>query len=473
MNSYSIESLIYNSIKIAVFGTGRFFRNRINTINDEIVVFLDNDPDLWNTYFNGCKVISPNNVRDYEFDYILLMSVKADEMRQQLLQIGVNEDKIMVYDQYLRYQFKNVVNTYGKSPLIGDYKKRIALVTVPLDYNGGSIALIYAARALMLNGYYVEIVCAEANSDFFTELINTGMVISVYPYLDYANKNELWWFKKFDAVFINTFQMSEVAKRISSIMRPYLWIHEASEFYEKVSVELQKRLRSEDYLDIDVLAVSPIAEANFQQYFSDVNTELFPYGIPDTQVERKKSDDCKIVIAIIGVVNERKAQKDLLDAVRMLESSLRENLRILIIGTICEDEYSNLVRKTASEMPEVEIKGNLSRSEMDKVYSEIDIVVNPSKEDPLPITITEGMMNSKVCICSDKCGQADFIKPYEDGLVCRAEDTQDLADKIEWCLNNRDKWKEIGQHARKLYEQKFSMESFGRRLVELVERKLV
>ena len=108
--------------------------------------------------------------------------------------------------------------------------------------------------------------------------------------------------------------------------------------------------------------------------------------------------------------------------------------------------------------------GKLNRSEMYETYGKIDVVVCPSLEDSLPIVVTEGMMYGKTCIVSDKTGSARYIRNRENGLICKAGDPGDLCRQMRWVIHNREKLVAIGKKARRIYEQNFDIEIFGRRL---------
>ena len=101
------------------------------------------------------------------------------------------------------------------------------------------------------------------------------------------------------------------------------------------------------------------------------------------------------------------------------------------------------------------------------VYRQIDVVVIPSIYEALSIVATEAMMNGKICVISDNTGNAGFITPGENGFVFRNGDQEDLSEKIVWCIEHRDKLREIGENARKVYEANFTMKKMGDRLVQL------
>ena len=100
-------------------------------------------------------------------------------------------------------------------------------------------------------------------------------------------------------------------------------------------------------------------------------------------------------------------------------------------------------------MPAVKILGLKTQAEIQTLYKAIDVVVCPSYEDCLPIVLTEGFMNSKVCIASDNTGTVHFITEKVNGLVCKAGDVDSIEECMEWCLSNRDKLPEIGKNTRK------------------------
>lgn len=60
--------------------------------------FIDNDPAKQGEKYFGRPVISPKEIRNHEFDAIIVSSVHHREIKQQLLQLGVEEWKIEIVD---------------------------------------------------------------------------------------------------------------------------------------------------------------------------------------------------------------------------------------------------------------------------------------------------------------------------------------------------------------------------------------
>ena len=106
------------------------------------------------------------------------------------------------------------------------------------------------------------------------------------------------------------------------------------------------------------------------------------------------------------------------------------------------------------------------------IYSKIDIVVCPSREDPLPIVMTEAMMYRKPCIASDSTGTADYIKDGINGFVCKTEDSEDLCEKMRYFIHHQEKIEIMGKEARKVYEEYFTMDKFADRLCNQMQKTI-
>ena len=101
------------------------------------------------------------------------------------------------------------------------------------------------------------------------------------------------------------------------------------------------------------------------------------------------------------------------------------------------------------------------------MLKDADVFICPSRQDPMPTAAAEAMMHSIPCIVSDTAGTAAYIEDEKNGLVFHSEDAGQLATKIEWCVQDKDKIEHMGKEAHKLYASYFSMEVFEKQLLEL------
>lgn len=108
--------------RLLVFGCGKKAKeiNRyINKRKNKVLYYIDNDTLKNRGEYLGKMVVAPADVRDLEYDYILVASVFWKEMRQQLLELGIEEKKIkcpfapMKMERFRR-EYCEIYNSYGK-----------------------------------------------------------------------------------------------------------------------------------------------------------------------------------------------------------------------------------------------------------------------------------------------------------------------------------------------------------------------
>ena len=127
------------------------------------------------------------------------------------------------------------------------------------------------------------------------------------------------------------------------------------------------------------------------------------------------------------------------------------------------------IKRDAQSIPEVVFKGTVGRDEIKMILSETDVLICPSREDPMPTVAAEAMRQSTMCLVSDATGTSEYIHHKEDGLVFENENVSQLALDIAWCVENKNALREMGKNARSIYENVFSVEVFERRLMEVIE----
>jgi predicted O-methyltransferase YrrM len=85
-------------MKTLIFGFGKNYETakKYNLFEkDEIIAFVDNDETKQNKLFENKPVISAAQIKDFEFDKIIIASLAYDEIYFQLLSLGINKYKIL------------------------------------------------------------------------------------------------------------------------------------------------------------------------------------------------------------------------------------------------------------------------------------------------------------------------------------------------------------------------------------------
>lgn len=449
-------------MRVIIFGTGAVYAKNKKKLSElNIVAFLDNNLDKQGTYLNGKFVDSPENIKKYEFDYILIASVHYKEMREQLNVLGVDSKVIIdaenrgYWDQIRKTEMYELTENSSAD-------KKILLITHDFSLTGAPIMLYYAAKILKKNGYDVT-VCSKEDGPLKHDYLSNGISVWIFENYDFSDYEINWYFTKYSMIFVNTAVLCELVKKLENVDAPVMWwLHEEDNIYKEYQIkEIPK------YENLYVYCVSKRAISSYEKYSGYMNAKLLIYGIPDETYKSQincKTDNRKIIYAIIGCVSERKGHDIFMSSIKKNWDKWKDNSEFWVIGVMTEAQ-----RKEMEATGKVKVFGSIDHGDLLKIYSEIDVVVCPSRNDPMPVVLAEAMMNKKICVASDMTGTAEMIIPYENGLVCHAGDVDSLSQQIEWILDHKEQLGSMGEKAYEVYRQNFSQEQFQIRLCRIVD----
>ena len=474
--------------RIIIFGTGLFYKNRKWFLGklleqDKIVAFIDNNENLTGAQIEGIPIYLPSYVNELQFDYVLLMSINAAEMRKQLLQLNISEDKIYSYEDYCCQVKGNILLEYtggqfslyekskwrytgGNSDNQGKRKKYL-IISTSLNYNGGTMAAVYACQALYNHGHEVVLAAPDGNDTFIAEMGKRGVEIILVPSMPAYNEMDSMFLSQFDRIMVNVVQMIEYACELSKHNPVVWWIHEPEMLYNIVLNKYPQYRDISSFKSIKIYSVSDLAKYNFESYMRVRVNGVLPLGIPDEKQETNQKRSDKIVFAMIADFLPLKAQDILLKAVAGMKK--RDKFEVWLIGNITETEYAKDIVREAETMPNVKIFGRLNHDEIVKIYNLIDVVICASLEETMSIAIAEGMMHGKICITTDNTGIASYITDELNGLICKTGDAESLAKKISWVIERYPYLNKMKEQARKTYEEQFAFDVFEKRLESAFE----
>ncbi len=451
-------------MKLVVFGTGMYYMNRKEQLwKNQIIAFLDNDEKKQGMNLDGRNIYAPECIHRLEYDYVILMGRVGyvREMRQQLRRLKVDEIKILDYDEFLEFATENQMqifyskNSRGLFETIG---KRVLLLTHELSNTGAPIVLFNVAMILKKNGFY-PVILSPQDGDLRYEILEYDIPVVVERMIQKRN-DFIWnWILKFDFVWVNTLSFSYLIDDLSEAgVKAAWWLHETDISYEIIGMD--KMPKHNDI--IPVYGVGKRTIEAFKKYLHREKISNLYYGIP----EMKK----KICFALVGTISRRKGQDIFVEAIKGLDDDLRNRAEFKIIGAVVEQDVYDEMKKSAVGLDCLEIIGAIDHSEMINIYKGIDVIVCPSRQDPMPVVITEGLMNDKVCIASDVTGSSDLITDGVNGFICEVN-ADSLRQKIVWIMEHANELDSIRKEARKLYESEFAMNVFETNVMNIISDK--
>lgn len=459
--------------KVIVFGTGKYYQDnkeKIASLGYKIIGFLDNNYKGKNAIFEGVNVFKPEKVVNIKYNKIIIMSMFKYEMVNQLLELGVNIDDIYVYDVYKSECIKVTKEYYPIKFRNKNNGRKILLISHELSCTGAPIALKYAVQVIKENGD-IPIVMSPSAGPLLDEFLNMGIdvVLESGYSLKHGRFKEI--IDDIDLIIVNTMHLSNLVQGLlKQLSIPILWwIHEGESFYNIANKDTVSRITG----NIAMYCVSHYIKNIWEKVYTNFNIEILLYGIPDlynSMMKDRLSD--KIIFSIVGTIDNRKAQDIFIKAILNMPLKFREQCKFRIIGKVNEKEYYEGLVKMSSEIDQLEFIDEVPNNMMYKYYLDSDVIVSTSRDDPMPVVLSEGMMFSKPCICSKNTGTSFLIRDGEDGFTFQSEDYKELSKKMIYCIENRNKIEYIGKKSREIYDKNFKYDTFSNNLINIIRQLL-
>ena len=164
----------------------------------------------------------------------------------------------------------------------------------------------------------------------------------------------------------------------------------------------------------------------------------------------------------LGVVSRLETIKGMDLVVPAFAKVLKQHpdTRLIVIG---DGSLRSTMEQQAIELgcaEHITWAGRQPQEELNKWYSQMDIVLMPSRSEGFGLTAIEAMSNGCVVVASNIGGLPEVVHDKICGLLHRSEDTTDMANKIVSLISDEDKYKSL--QAQSLHEvEKYSFEHYA------------
>jgi len=167
---------------------------------------------------------------------------------------------------------------------------------------------------------------------------------------------------------------------------------------------------------------------------------------------RANGYDSHFVILCIGELNSNKNQSSLINAMPMVLEKHPEALLYLAGNGPKYNDLKELINSLNLNKNAVLIDYH---PDIEKYVNACDLIVSVSFREGLPMNIAEGMICRKPVIVSHNRGHNELVRDGENGLFTKADDPQDIADKIVYLIEHpeiREKLAAAGRETVKPYQ---------------------
>jgi len=144
------------------------------------------------------------------------------------------------------------------------------------------------------------------------------------------------------------------------------------------------------------------------------------------------------------------------------------NLKLVIIGSLIDPDYSRRMLQRIDALPWVIYIGEIPHASVRELILHADVVVNSSHAEGQPQGALEAMSLGLPCILSAVPGNLHIIEEGQEGFYVHNE--TELARAARTFLDHPRRTKMMGQAARKLVEERFSLEKELNAYAELYQQ---
>jgi PEP-CTERM/exosortase A-associated glycosyltransferase len=176
--------------------------------------------------------------------------------------------------------------------------------------------------------------------------------------------------------------------------------------------------------------------------FNGINPEELMPTAPDQEFLKDWKLEGKKVIGFVGSFYRYEGLDLLIKAFAPIAAKIPETMLLLVGGGEMKPELLSAIKNYGLEN-RVVMPGRIPHERIAGVYALIDILAYPRYSMRLtelvtPLKPLEAMAMGKVLVASDVGGHKELIQDGKTGILFKAGDAHDLAEKIQLILNDRE-----------------------------------
>ena len=337
------------------------------------------------------------------------------------------------------------------------------LVSHDLSASGAPKVVFDMARALLDAGWHVLVMSPE-DGPFRNRLLALGADVMIEPMVLAPTSAVVEMARNFDVVVGNTVLSWKLLPALSAFTRVFLYSHET----ELAAQLLHNEPGFAPALQHADAVWAGSARAATALLPAGVEARILEYGVEAPARGAVVRAGKEIVVSVLATIEPRKGQDLAVKAYHLLPPELRASVRMRLNGRFHDAGFVAALKPLVAQDPRLTIGPDLSLEEYRDALSEADIVLCPSRDDTLPLVSLNALAEGKVLICSAEVGTSAYIRDGVSGYVLPDNHPAAIAATLTRCIASRRRWPEMGEAARKVFQDHFSQSRFDARLLEFL-----
>lgn len=207
------------------------------------------------------------------------------------------------------------------------------------------------------------------------------------------------------------------------------------------------------------------------------NTYYVPFVIDPVCSSRQRSYyyNGRINILCIGVFEERKNHKMMLEVFKKLIDCGIDELHLTLIGEATQTDQKQYLGEVRKQIEDskldnyVTVLVNQTRNQVYEMYKKTDLFVIPSTREPASISQLEAMSCSVPVVVSDTNGTACYVIEGQNGFLFEDMNADSLFENISRMISDRDALRHMGENAFNYVKENNSFENYYREIMAIIE----
>lgn len=339
--------------------------------------------------------------------------------------------------------------------------RKILFVSHEADLTGAPIVLRNFAMSVLRQGDQ-PIFLSPNPGKLAKSITGQGIPLIIHPGA-YTTEFIKVFAPLFDLIVVNTIVGAPVINSLAGADTPILWwIHEAEFSYHE---GLLDQLPAEQPGNVNIYCVGDYADKVLKSHRPAYRPQQLLYHTLDSVASAKEDTvikkDARITFGLVGTMHKRKGADILADAIMLLPEDILARSRFLFIGRAVETDVMKKIHAACAKYPQaVSYLGEIANEKLMPSYANMDCLLCPSRDDPMPCSITEALLQGVPAICSESTGYAKIIRETGCGATYSGNEPALLAEAIQRFIGNSDALPALRELARQTYEQYFSQKIF-------------
>lgn len=219
---------------------------------------------------------------------------------------------------------------------------------------------------------------------------------------------------------------------------------------------LKYNLKKADY----IFSTSNVMKEETQKY-TNKNIEVTPFGVDINRFVPRRTEKDEVVIGTIKTLEEKYGIQYLVKAFAQLKDRNPDmNLKLRIGGKGSQEDYLKGLCRDLKIYNDVTFLGFVNPDDVIKEFQNFDIAVFPSTLDSesFGVAAVEAESCGTPIVVSEVGGLMESTKPGITSLVAKKASVEDLRDKIDMLVKDKELRLKMGTAARKFVEDNYNLE---------------